>query len=647
MSNTSQYTVFEIIISSFSLSYTTNVKVNLDININSDAAELDALQKQLGRMNGLSNKLVGILDSFDGRLLQLEASILPIHKSTQNLTKLANNIDTALKSTEHIIECLNMPSKEEAFILKGPDENNVLPYLKAMGRLKDGVDVIEKSQLKGCEKTIYQMKQLQKAGMLHLETLFRKWLSSVSNPVDINTMLNSNSELMATASVKQLSQLSIYIASSEKETGYSVDFTKPYIEIRSAFLQKSLHPLSQSVQQSEKHQGASYERGSSEFLKYTECYAKMMESEYKFAQQIMSNETRRAAALKGSITPATSEYVAAGKQLNAIAKRLNYTETAFVFDIIEKYDRECSTYLENLVQLVPLTDVQDMISTFKLTVLRNFYEFMEDIRGRKEVNPQMNLSSDGTVHEMTSNTLNYFKRLYIWRDTVEPLLILIGDGGWNTMPSVDILANASNRMPSGESAMGAALLQKFFVDALDQMTVALQIKSRGYKKPTLATLFLLNNYNHILRQIRSPPLNAIFDEGSEMKFGKLVKKQLDAYQESWKPCVENLMDVTYVRGGSIKSSMGSAERQLIKERFKNFNMEFEEIVRAQQSYAIPDLELRNQVIRDVKNVIVPMYGRFLDKYQNTDFTKNPAKYIRFDKDKIDRMISHLFEPTAY
>ncbi|CEG67536.1 hypothetical protein RMATCC62417_03949 [Rhizopus microsporus] len=590
---------------------------------------------------------VGILDSFDGRLLQLEASILPIHKSTQNLTKLANNIDTALKSTEHIIECLNMPSKEEAFILKGPDENNVLPYLKAMGRLKDGVDVIEKSQLKGCEKTIYQMKQLQKAGMLHLETLFRKWLSSVSNPVDINTMLNSNSELMATASVKQLSQLSIYIASSEKETGYSVDFTKPYIEIRSAFLQKSLHPLSQSVQQSEKHQGASYERGSSEFLKYTECYAKMMESEYKFAQQIMSNETRRAAALKGSITPATSEYVAAGKQLNAIAKRLNYTETAFVFDIIEKYDRECSTYLENLVQLVSLTDVQDMISTFKLTVLRNFYEFMEDIRGRKEVNPQMNLSSDGTVHEMTSNTLNYFKRLYIWRDTVEPLLILIGDGGWNTMPSADILANASNRMPSGESAMGAALLQKFFVDALDQMTVALQIKSRGYKKPTLATLFLLNNYNHILRQIRSPPLNAIFDEGSEMKFGKLVKKQLDAYQESWKPCVENLMDVTYVRGGSIKSSMGSAERQLIKERFKNFNMEFEEIVRAQQSYAIPDLELRNQVIRDVKNVIVPMYGRFLDKYQNTDFTKNPAKYIRFDKDKIDRMISHLFEPTAY
>lgn len=224
---------------------------------------------------------------------------------------------------------------------------------------------------------------------------------------------------MMTTSMKQLSQLSTYIASSEKEIGYSVDFTKPYIDIRSSFLLRSLHPLSQSVQLSEKHQGISYERGSSEFLKYTECYTKMLESEYKFAEQIMGNETRRAAALKGTIIPATAEYIAAGKQLNAIAKRLNYTETTFVFDIIEKYDRECMSYLDELSQIVSLNDVQEMMNAFKLTVLRNFYEFMEDIRGRKEVNPQMNLSSDGTVHEMTSNVSGLYPLAY----TIHSLMI--------------------------------------------------------------------------------------------------------------------------------------------------------------------------------------------------------------------------------
>jgi hypothetical protein len=37
-----------------------------------------------------------------------------------------------------------------------PDENDILPYLQAMGRLKDAVDTIEKSQLKSCEKATFQ-----------------------------------------------------------------------------------------------------------------------------------------------------------------------------------------------------------------------------------------------------------------------------------------------------------------------------------------------------------------------------------------------------------------------------------------------------------------------------------------------------------
>jgi hypothetical protein len=48
----------------------------------------------------------------------------------------------------------------------------VLPYLKAMGRLKDGVDVIEKSQLKGCEKTIYQMVKTRAYSSIYAEIEF-------------------------------------------------------------------------------------------------------------------------------------------------------------------------------------------------------------------------------------------------------------------------------------------------------------------------------------------------------------------------------------------------------------------------------------------------------------------------------------------
>jgi hypothetical protein len=76
--------------------------------------------------------------------------------------------------------------------------------------------------------------------------------------------------------MQQLSQLATYIATSVTEIGYTVDFTKPYADIRSIYMQKSLAPLSQSVQSSEKHKGISYEKGSSEFLKYMECFVKMV-----------------------------------------------------------------------------------------------------------------------------------------------------------------------------------------------------------------------------------------------------------------------------------------------------------------------------------------------------------------------------------
>lgn len=92
------------------------------------------------------------------------------------------------------------------------------------------------------------------------------------------TYWNVAQEIISSGSLTQLSQLSTYISTSEKEVGYAVDFTKPYTEIRSAFLLKSLHPLSQAVQVSEKqHQGISYEKGSGEFLKYMECFAKIIQ----------------------------------------------------------------------------------------------------------------------------------------------------------------------------------------------------------------------------------------------------------------------------------------------------------------------------------------------------------------------------------
>jgi hypothetical protein len=46
---------------------------------------------------------------------------------------------------------------EVNLLFSSPDENNLIPYLRAMGHLKDGIDTIEKGYLHSCDKTVQMM----------------------------------------------------------------------------------------------------------------------------------------------------------------------------------------------------------------------------------------------------------------------------------------------------------------------------------------------------------------------------------------------------------------------------------------------------------------------------------------------------------
>jgi hypothetical protein len=74
------------------------------------------------------------------------------------------------------------------------------------------------------------------------------------------------------------------------------------------------------------------------------------------------------------------------------------------------------------------------------------------------------------------------------------------------------------------------------------------------------------------------------------------------------------MDNTKItEGGKISNTLTKAQRETIKEKFKNFNKDFEETFTIQKGYAIPDMDLRIQVIREVRQILCPMFNRFHDK----------------------------------
>ena len=230
-----------------------------------------------------------------------------------------------------------------------------------------------------------------------------------------------------------------------------------------------------------------------------------------------------------------------------------------------------------------------------------FKEVYEDLKVEPD-KKQSVLSADGTVHETTSTTINILKR------------------------SLEFSKQMGHLIASNKSKTGSFVITSFadFVSKIvEALLTDLETKSKGYKKPILANIFLLNNYHYVFKGISTTKLSENIVASLLDTVDKSIKKQLDLYRASWMSIVEHLMDTTKISDqGKIVVQLSKQQRDAVKEKFKNFNKDFDELYQTQKAYAVPDVELRALVVKDIKQIIVPMYNRFYDKY------KKPAYIFR-------------------
>ncbi|CAG8569094.1 9788_t:CDS:10 [Funneliformis mosseae] len=552
--------------------------------LDEESADLDFLEENLKKTEALTEKMTSMLNVFDDRLVRLEASILPIHKSTQTLTKLEDNIDKTRNGVLEIIGFFDLVEREEMTIKKGINESELECYLNSIGKCKKAMEVLGGMRLKSSEKVIGQLKQILKAGMLQLEEHFRLCLTNRSITIEPLSYITKNLDIpgIPNGPLQNLATLSSYLATSGPELGYNSDFVKAYIEVRSNYLAKSLNLLAQgSISTAEKRSTLVYEKGTSD---------KILPP-----GSVMSG-------FRGAIQMPLDNYIETGRTLNNRVKKNMQTDVFLAFDMMESLNKNSGSFEE---------------------VFRNHRT------------KTTNLPNDGTVHELTSTTLQHLKRLTDYQETVETMLLTLGDGNWNVSEKEPNFSR--DRTVRGMSAN--AILQHYFADVLESLTITLDFKAKSYKKTALTCIFLLNNYHYVLKSIRTQFFSILEEIG--YKYEKMVKRYNDGYLDTWKPCFANLMD-SVVRGGTLKTAL-SNEKGNVKEKFKNFNTEFEEMYKVHKGYAIPDLELRSQVIKDIKMVLMPMYIRFLEKHQQSEFSKNPTKYIKYDPQTLENLVNRLFD----
>src|SRR4051812_16493615 len=94
----------------------------------------------------------------------------------------------------------------------------------------------------------------------------------------------------------------------------------------------------------------------------------------------------------------------------------------------------------------------------------------------------------------------------------------------------------------------------------------------------------------------------------------------------WKELAGFLLDTIYTKNTTAgsKPSLNSKDKEAVKEKFKNFNNLFDELVQRHKGYVFPDKEVKAMLFKEI-TFISPLYGRFYDKYHEVVKDKH-AKY---------------------
>ncbi|KAF7249094.1 Exocyst complex component 7 [Varanus komodoensis] len=141
---------------------------------------LSFIRESLEKSDQLTKNMVSILSSFESRLMKLENSIIPVHKQTENLQRLQENVEKTLFCLDHVISYYHVAKDTEKIIREGPT-GRLEEYLGCMAKIQKAVEYFQDNNPDSPE--LNRVKSLFEKGKESLESEFRSLMTRHSKPV--------------------------------------------------------------------------------------------------------------------------------------------------------------------------------------------------------------------------------------------------------------------------------------------------------------------------------------------------------------------------------------------------------------------------------------------------------------------------------
>ncbi|XP_054077414.1 exocyst complex component 7 isoform X11 [Rissa tridactyla] len=629
---------------------------------------LSFIKESLEKSDQLTKNMVSILSSFESRLMKLENSIIPVHKQTENLQRLQENVEKTLSCLDHVISYYHVAKDTEKIIKEGPT-GRLEEYLNCMDKIQKAVEYFQDNNPDSPE--LNRVKSLFERGKESLESEFRSLMTRHTKPVPPILILDliSGDDEMETQEEMSLEHLPesvlhdiIRISGWLVENGRNQDFMTVYFQIRSVQLDRSIKGLKDHFRKNSSSTGVPYSPAIQNKRKdtptkkpvkrpgrddvfdieidaYIHCvsaFVKLAQSEYQLLTEIVP-EHHQKKTFDSLIQESLDNLIMEGDNIVSAARkaiiRHDYSAVLTIFPIL-KHLKQMKPEFDQVLQGTAAgtkNKLPGLITSMETTGAKALEEFADNIKN--DPDKEYNMPKDGTVHELTSNAILFLQQLLDFQETAGAMLA-----------SQETSSSAS----SYSSEFSRRLLSTYICKVLGNLQLNLLSKSKVYEDPALSAIFLHNNYNYILKSLEKSELIqlvAVTQKTAERSYRELIEQQIQTYQRSWLKVTDYILErnlPVFQPGVKLKDK----ERQMIKERFKGFNDGLEELCKIQKAWAIPDMEQRDKIRRAQKTIVKETYGAFLNRYGNVPFTKNPEKYIKYQVDQVGEMIEKLFDTSA-
>ncbi|KAJ3687827.1 hypothetical protein LUZ61_016991 [Rhynchospora tenuis] len=629
------------------------------------AQKANLLRQSLEKSQITTEKIMTALDTFDRRLLSIDAAIHPIQERMPVYMRCHENISKCLKKTEAIVSQFDRIREAEVVIFKGPGEdlNGFLDAMDQLMRISRFFNSRKSYQAR--ESTLPHVNRLLADATRMTENEFHKMLTAVSKPVDPmslfdclpsktkasavsaadsedTTDISANDELAAENRQEALTyKLPTlinpryinplhHLAARLVLIGHHTQCLNIYRNARSNALQKSLEYMGVQKIGKDELQKMQWETLEAKIPNWIDlmriCVKLLFAGERKLCDQVF--EGIEDSFLDQCFMEVTS---------SSLTTLLSYGEAVVkikqspekLFMLLDMYEMMCELQpeMEAMFASKEFSEMlQSMVSLRKRLVATTAETFL-GFREKVEKDPSKPMP-DGGVHPVSSYVMNYLKFLLDYQEMLTQLL-----GEYRT----------------GDQEEGLQFTPSILM-ILQALQNNLEAKSKQCKDQAQSYIFLMNNIHYIVTSVRkTEAAKELLGADWIQRQRRVVQQNANNYKRvSWTKALEIISSKGLLSssGGSsnpIENSVStSAPKDAIKERFKNFNTQYEELYHKQCLWKVHDRELRESLQLAVSEVLLPAYRSFLKRF-GPIVENSKSKCIQYSPEDIERMLGQLFE----